>query len=77
MKKTEKAFDCIAFKRAAQLIIYEEIKNLSREEEIAYFRHKAETGSFKDWWLRQKTDGAGTYNCAEKIIEYEAKAAKE
>ena len=48
MKKSEKTFDCIAFKQAAQLQIHEEIKNMSREEQIAYFHSKAETGHFKE-----------------------------
>lgn len=39
MKNANKTFDCIAFKQAAQLQIYEEIKGLSREEEIAYFHN--------------------------------------
>jgi ubiquinone biosynthesis protein UbiJ len=37
MKKT---FDCVEMKRKAQEKIYEETKNLSREEELEYF-HKA------------------------------------
>jgi len=52
MKKSEKTFDCIAFKRAAQLQIYDEIKYMSREEEMAYFHNKAETGPLREWWLR-------------------------
>jgi hypothetical protein len=76
MKRTEKTFDCIAFKRAAQLKIYEEIKGLSREEEMAYFRNKAETGPFKDWWLRQNKYDAGAFGCAENVMEYEVTLAK-
>jgi|WetSurMetagenome_2_1015567.scaffolds.fasta_scaffold1210861_1 hypothetical protein len=37
MKKT---FDCVEMKRKIQEKIYEETKNLSREEELEYF-HKA------------------------------------
>jgi hypothetical protein len=37
MKKT---FDCVEMKRKAQEEIYEETKNMSREEELEYF-HKA------------------------------------
>jgi len=77
MKKSEKTFDCIAFKRAAQLQIYEEIKNMSREEQIAYFHNKAETGPFKEWWLRQKGHEAHTLCCAEKRTTYTAKNNKE
>lgn len=44
--KTEKSFDCIAFKRRAQEKIYEEIKEMTAEEEIAYFKRLAKTGPF-------------------------------
>ncbi|MCK9418020.1 MAG: hypothetical protein M0R70_01420 [Nitrospirae bacterium] len=77
MKKSDKTFDCIAFKRSAQLQIYEEIKNMSREEQIAYFHNKAETGHFKEWWLRQKGHEAHTPCCAEKGTTYTAKTKKE
>ena len=73
MKKIEKTFDCLAFKRAAQLQIYEEIKELSREEEIAYFHKRAETGSLKDWWLRQKSHDANVCCCADNGEGYTAK----
>lgn len=36
--KTEKKFDCIAFKRKAQSIIYEEIKDMSDEEILEYWK---------------------------------------
>lgn len=77
MKKSEKTFDCIAFKRAAQLQIYEEIKDLSREEEIKYFHNKAETGPFREWWLRRKSHEAHTPCCAENEVDYTAKGKKE
>ena len=47
MKRTEKTFDCIAFKREAQMAIYEEIKNMSHDEELNYFRSHAEKGLFR------------------------------
>jgi hypothetical protein len=65
MKKNEKSFDCIAFKRAAQLQIYEEIKDMNREEQVAYFHNRAENGPFREWWLRQKSHEAHTLSCAE------------
>ncbi len=49
-KKTDKKFDALAFKRDAQSRIYEEIKNLSPEEQIAYFRHRVEAGPFSKLW---------------------------
>lgn len=34
----KKKFDCIAMKRASQEKIYAQTKDMSREEEIAFFR---------------------------------------
>lgn len=45
-RKTEKDFDCLAFKWKVQTQIYEEIKDLSPQDEIAYFRRHAENGPF-------------------------------
>ena len=42
--KTKKAFDCIAFKEKAQAEIYEEIRDLSRAEQIEYFKRTAASG---------------------------------
>lgn len=36
--KLEKKFDCIEFKRKAQSIIYEEIKEMSDEEMLEYWK---------------------------------------
>ena len=36
--KLEKKFDCIEFKRKAQSIIYEEIKDMSDEEMLEYWK---------------------------------------
>jgi len=49
-RKTRKAFDCIRFKRKVQAEIYEEIKGLSPEDEIEYFRQRAATGPLGKWW---------------------------
>ena len=49
-RKTGKAFDCIGFKRKVQAEIYEEIKGLSPEQEIEYFRRQAVTGPLGKWW---------------------------
>ena len=48
--KTKKRFDCLAFKAKVQAQIYEEIKDLSPEEEVRYWRRKAETGPLAKWW---------------------------
>jgi hypothetical protein len=48
--KPEKGFDCIEFKRRAQAEIYQEIKGLSPEKQIAYFRRRAAHGPLGKWW---------------------------
>ena len=49
-RKPKKGFDCIAFKRKVQAEIYEEIKGLSPEEEIEYFRREVAAGPFGTLW---------------------------
>ncbi|MBI5323732.1 MAG: hypothetical protein HZB41_00345 [Ignavibacteriae bacterium] len=44
----EKTFDCLEFKYKAQERIYNDIKNLSPEEEKAYFNRKVKEGSYWD-----------------------------
>jgi hypothetical protein len=46
MKNSEKTFDCIAFKRSAQLQIYEEIKEMSRQEEMAFIQNQIHIRNF-------------------------------
>ena len=48
--KPEKGFDCIEFKRQAQAEIYQEIKGLSPEEEMEYFRRRVAAGPFGKLW---------------------------
>ncbi|NCO41645.1 MAG: hypothetical protein COZ06_00450 [Armatimonadetes bacterium CG_4_10_14_3_um_filter_66_18] len=50
-KSLDKPFDCLAFKWDAQSRIYEDIKDLSPEEQCAYFRRKAA-------WFRGRSDVA-------------------
>mgnify|MGYP001613901279 CR=1 FL=1 len=50
MKTQKKEYDCIQIKRDAQSKIYETIKRLTPEEEIAYFRKSVETSKFSKWW---------------------------
>lgn len=52
--KPEKDFDCVEMKRKAQEKIYEETKDLSREELVAYFHRRAETGPFGKLWKKAK-----------------------
>lgn len=54
--KTDKVFKSVDFKHQAQLEIYKEIKKLTPEAEIKYFRHKVETGVFSKLW--EKLHGA-------------------
>ena len=54
-KKTtpsKKGFDCLAYKARVQAKIQADIAGMSPEEEIAYFRHAAETGPFAELWKR-------------------------
>ncbi len=49
-RKPGKGFDCIEFKRQAQAEIYQEIKGLSPEEEIKYFRRQVAAGPLGQLW---------------------------
>ena len=44
-----KKFDCLKMKEEIQAKIYEEIKNMSSSEELAYFHKKAQTNAL---WQR-------------------------
>jgi hypothetical protein len=52
--RTEKTFDCLAYKHRVQSEIYDEIKDMSFEEEQAYFQRRAEQGPLGPWWKRIK-----------------------
>ena len=45
---TEKSFDCLAFKWKVEAEIYQEIKDLTPEQQIEYFRHHAQSGPFAE-----------------------------
>jgi len=45
---TEKPFDCLAFKWKVEAEVYQEIKDLTPEQHIEYFRHHAQTGPFAE-----------------------------
>ena len=51
-KQTTKAFDCIAYKREVQRRIYEETKHMTVDEQLEYFRRRAEGGSLGSWWQK-------------------------
>jgi len=48
--KANKEFDCVEFKRQAQVRVYGAIKDLSPEQEIEYFRRVVGQGPLADWW---------------------------
>ena len=54
-RKPAKTFDCIEFKRQAQAEIYQEIKGLSPEEEMEYFRRQVAAGPFGKLWKTLET----------------------
>ena len=58
MNQMHDGFDAIAFKRAVQAQVSEEIKGLTPEQEIAYFRKAAESGPPGAWWQSIKNNAA-------------------
>ncbi len=53
--KADKPFDCVEFKRGAQAEIYEEIKDLTPEEQLEYFRKSGRSGPLSEWWRAVRT----------------------
>jgi len=49
-KKIELDFDFMTFKEQVQNQIYEDLKNLTPQEQLQYFHQKAESGSLGEWW---------------------------
>lgn len=54
-KKIELDFDFMKFKEQVQNEMYEELKNLTLEEQIKYVQEKAESGSLGEWWKSVKS----------------------
>jgi hypothetical protein len=50
--KSEKTFDCVQYKRQVQAAIYDEIKGMTHEQEIAYFQQQADSSALGQWWKR-------------------------
>jgi len=48
--KKKKKFDCVEMKRRIQEKIYEETKNMTREELVAYFHRRVQEGPFAELW---------------------------
>ena len=55
MTTPKKEFDAIQIKRDAQEQIYQAIKQMTPEEEIAYFRKSVEQSTFSKWWRSVST----------------------
>lgn len=45
-KKKKKSFDCVEMKRRIQEKIYEETKDMTHEELVAYFHQRIQEGPF-------------------------------
>ena len=65
MKKTDKEFDCIKFKREVQAQIYKEIKDLGPEDEVKYFHLRAASGPLGAWW---KKASAGKRKAEARVV---------
>lgn len=50
--KPIEGFDCIAYKRKVQEQIYQETKDMTPEEEMAYIRRKAHEGKMGEIWRK-------------------------
>ena len=53
-ERAKKTFDCLEYKREVQRRIFEDIRDLSDEERIQYFRRRAEEGLLGAWWRKVK-----------------------
>jgi len=54
---TKKEFDCMAMKREAQERICDQIKNMTAEQQIEYFRNAVSSSRFREWW-----ESAGSFS---------------
>ena len=54
--KREKAFDCIKMKREIQARIYEDIKDMTHEEEMEYWRRKVDESPWADRFQMGRTN---------------------
>jgi hypothetical protein len=48
--RAKKAFDCVEMKRGIQAEIHQEIKDLTRAEELEYWRKSVQAGPWGGWW---------------------------
>ncbi len=47
---TLETFDCITYKQRVQREIHEQIKHLSPQEQVQWFRNNVQQGPFATWW---------------------------
>jgi hypothetical protein len=52
MSRNESHFDALEFKRHSQERIYDVVKVLEPEQELAYYQHVALRGPLGEWWSR-------------------------
>jgi hypothetical protein len=52
VNKVDRALNCVEVKREAQERIYAHIRKMTRDEQIAYFRKRAEVGRLGRWWRK-------------------------
>lgn len=65
MTKETQTIDCLEFKRQAQAEIYEDIKDLTHNQQAEYFRKRAESGALGEWWKTIKASASATQAKAE------------
>ena len=61
MTTRKKTFDCVAFKRRAQETIYRAIRDMTHEQERAYFEQAALAGPLGDWWKHVVSEHESTH----------------
>ncbi len=55
MKKKKKTFDCVEMMHRGALAIYKKTKNMTREEELAYWKEREEAFQKERQATRKKT----------------------
>ena len=66
--KVKKGFDALAFKDAAQARIHAATRRMTAEQEIAFYRHEAETGPFAEWYKTARRE-AEARQAADKMAK--------
>lgn len=52
MSRHETPFDALEFKHRSQTRIYDTVKDLDPEQEIAHYQHASLRGALGAWWSR-------------------------